>query len=81
MGEDQWQSVIVLRSNMNEVSTETIDLGTKLRVGVKTSLQPAHVVYVLPIVDESLRLRERHALRPIRDGFPYSASAFSRDAT
>src|SRR6266699_4714312 len=67
--DDERQRIFMLRTNVNEVDVEPIDLGNELREGVQLRLARAPVVFCPPIARELLHRRERHALRLICDGF------------
>ena len=54
---------------MEKVDAEAVDLGPELRKRVEPSLETSHVVAVPPIVDKSPRSHQRHALRPIVNGW------------
>ncbi len=53
----------MLRTHMDEMNVEPIDLGDELRQGVQPRLALAPVVICRPIVRELLSRRELHALR------------------
>src|SRR5262245_50431222 len=63
--------MVMLRTNVNEVNVQPIDLGDELRQGVHSCLDFTPVVVCRPIVREGLNRRELHALRCIRDGFSF----------
>src|SRR4051812_39647825 len=56
------QSILMLRTNMNKMNLQTIDLRDKLRQGTEPGLAPAPIVIGRPIVCEILHRRERYAL-------------------
>ena len=66
--DDERQRVFVLRTNVDEVDVEPVDLGDELRQGVQLRLALAPVVLRRPVAREFLHHRERHALGLIRDG-------------
>jgi len=53
------------------MNVEPIDLGDEVRQGVQLRLAPAPVAFLPPILRELLDRLERHALRSIRDRFPF----------
>ena len=66
--DDERQRVFMLRTNVNEVNVEPVDLGDELREGVQVRLDGAPVVVRHPVARELLDHGQRHALRLIRDG-------------
>ena len=68
MIDDERQRVVMLRTNVNEVDVEAVDLGDELRQGVELRLARAPVVLRFPIAREFLDRRELHTLRLICDG-------------
>jgi hypothetical protein len=60
----------MLRSNVNEMNVQPIDLGDELRQSVEFRLDLAPVVVRAPIARECLNGRELYALRCVRDRFP-----------
>ena len=69
VGDDDGQGILVLRTHVNEVDVETIDLGDEVRHGVEAGFDLAPVVVRRPVTRELLHGRERHALRKVADGF------------
>ena len=70
--DDERQRIVMFRTNVNEMNVEHIvDLGDEVRQGVQLRLAPAPVVFCPPIARESLDRRELHALRLVRDRFPF----------
>ena len=67
--DDERQRVLVLRTNVNEMNVQPIDLGDELRQGVQSRLALAPVVVCRPVARELLDRRQLHALRLIADGF------------
>ena len=61
--DDERQRIFMLRTNVNEVNVQPIDLGDELRQGVQPRLALAPVVFRRPIARELLNRRELHALR------------------
>src|SRR5262245_8858841 len=56
--------------NSQAVGAPAAQLGTELRELVEAGFGGVEVVAVSPIAAELLRVRERHALRPVVDGLP-----------
>ena len=77
--DDERQRILMLRTNVDEMDVEPVDLGDEVRQGVQPRLDLAPVVLGRPIARELLNRRELHALRVIRDGFPLGPSR-RRDA-
>ena len=69
--DDQWQRVCMLRTDVNEMNVQPVDRGDELRQGVQCRFDLAPVVIRRPIAREFLHRRELHALRFIRDRFPF----------
>ena len=65
--DDKRQRIFMLRTNVNEVNVQPIDLGDELRQRVQSRLNLAPVVFRPPITREGLHGRELHALRLIRN--------------
>src|SRR5262245_25385885 len=59
----------MLRTNMDEMNVETVDLSDEVRHRVEPRLDLSPVVFRAPVARQLLDGRERHALREIRDGF------------
>ena len=66
--DDDRQRALVLRTHVDEVDVESVDLGDELGQGVELHLALAPVVVRRPVASEVLERRERHALRRVRDG-------------
>src|SRR5215212_8197107 len=66
--DDERQRIFMLRTGVNEMNVESIDLGDELRERVQPALDLAPVVLCRPIADEILDRGERDALRKIGDG-------------
>jgi len=66
--QDHRQSILVLRSDVNEVNPEAIDLRSKLREPIQCAFNSTPIVARAPVVSEGLRLGERYPLRPIPYG-------------
>ena len=70
MRDDERQRIFMLRTNVNEMNVQPVDLGDELRQGVELRLALAPVVVGRPIAREFLHRRERHALGLVRDRLP-----------
>ncbi len=68
--DDERQRVLVLRTHVNEMNVQPVDLGDELRQGVQPRFARAPVILGCPVARERLNRRELHALRCIVDGFP-----------
>ena len=66
--DDDGQRARVLRTHVDEVDVEPVDLGGELGQGVELRLALAPVIVRRPVAREVLEQRERHALRRVRDG-------------
>ena len=71
VGDDERQRILVLRADVNEMNVQPIDLGDELRQRIQLRFDLAPVVVSRPIARERLHRRELHALRYVRDGFPF----------
>src|SRR4029077_9728327 len=60
------QSILVLRSDVNEVDPETVNLRTKLRQPIQSALNTTPTVASAPVLNELLCSWQRHALGPVR---------------
>src|SRR6266481_5096366 len=69
MRDDHGQRIFMLRTNMNEMNVESIDLSDEVRYGFQFRLALAPVVVCSPITREILHRRELHSLRCVRDLF------------
>src|SRR6267378_4027950 len=65
------QRIFMFRTSVNEMNVQPIDLGDELRQGVQFRLALAPIVFCPPVAGECLNRRELHALRRIRDCFPF----------
>src|SRR6266404_3551321 len=65
MGEYNWQGALVLRSDVNEVNSETVNLRAKLWQPIQRALNTTPVVAGAPVFSERLRFVQRRSLRPI----------------
>jgi hypothetical protein len=62
--------ILMLRTNVDEMNVQPIDLSDELQQGIQSSLALAPVIFRGPIPRERLDRRELNALRGIRDRFP-----------
>ena len=62
MGHDQRHSIVMTRADVDELYVETIDLGHKHWQGIQFRFSLSPVIVRAPIADESLELRQLHAL-------------------
>src|SRR5258707_13440853 len=62
MGHDQRHSIVMTRADVDELYVETIDLGDKHWQGIQFRFPLSPVIVRAPIADESLELRQLHAL-------------------
>ena len=60
----------MLRTNVNEVNIQPVDLGDEVRQSFQSRLALAPIVVRAPLAREFLNRRELDALRCIRDRFP-----------
>jgi hypothetical protein len=67
MGHDQRHSIVMTRADVDELYVETIDLGDKHWQGIQFRFSLSPVIFRAPIADESLELRQLHALGLIGD--------------
>src|SRR5438105_1096278 len=79
--DDERQRIFVLRTNVNEVNVEPVDLGDEIRYGVESSLDLPPVVICGPIARERLNGRELYALRCVGDQFAMRKSVSSASGT
>jgi hypothetical protein len=68
MGHDQRHSILMTRADVDELYVETIDLGHKHWQGIQFRFPLSPVIVRAPRADESLELRQLHALGLIGDG-------------
>ena len=71
MRDDERQRILVFGADVNKVNVKSIDLGDELRQGIQLRLDLAPIVVCRPVLRERLSRRELHALRCIRDRFPF----------
>src|SRR5690349_24092450 len=69
MRDDHRQRIFMLRTNVNEMDVEAVDLGDEVRHGFQFCLALTPVVVSSPIARELLHYRELYALRCVRDLF------------
>ncbi len=70
----------MLRTNVNEVDVDAVDVGDELRQGIQLRLGLAPVVVRAPITHQLLEFCELYALRPIIDRLSVGPSR-GRDAS
>src|SRR5580704_3480268 len=63
------QSILVLRSDVNEVDPETVNLRTKLRQRIQSALNTTPIVARAPVFNEGLCFAQRYSLGPLRYWF------------
>src|SRR6266404_4479849 len=69
MRDDHRQRIFMLRTHVNEMNVEAIDLSDEVRHGLQFRLALAPVVVGSPIAREFLHRCELHSLRCVRDLF------------
>jgi len=74
VGDDDRQGILVLRTNMDEVNVQTVDLGHEVREGPHLRLALAPVVLGRPVMGEPLRRRELRALGDVAHRFTFGPS-------
>jgi hypothetical protein len=65
MAEQNWQRILMLRSNVKEMDTKPIYLCVVLSESVDHCLATAPVIAGSPVFRQRLYARQRHALRPV----------------
>src|SRR5262245_28341293 len=65
---DERQSVFMLRTDVNEMNVNSVDLGHEHGQRVESRLHLPPVVIGTPVADDFLELAELITLRAIRDG-------------
>jgi hypothetical protein len=65
--DDERQCIVMLRTDVDEMNVEPIDLGDELRQGVQPGLALAPVVLGRPVPCDGLNRGELHALRGVRN--------------
>src|ERR1700683_4440048 len=68
--DDERQRVFMLRTDMDEMNVQSVDLGDELRQSVQSCLALAPIVFGAPIARECLSRRKLYALASICDRFP-----------
>jgi len=68
--DDERQCVVMLRTDVDEVNVQSIDLGLELRQSVQPRLDLAPVVVLPPIARECLDRGDLNTLRVVCDRFP-----------
>src|SRR6185369_9961180 len=66
MGQYDWQSILVLRSDVNEVNTETVNLAAKLWKPIQCAFNATPIIVGAPVFSERLRFGQRYTLGPVR---------------
>src|SRR5215218_7131153 len=66
--DDERQRILMLRTNVDEMNVEAVDLGDEVREGLQPLLALAPVVLFRPVARERLHRRQPRALRLIFDG-------------
>src|SRR5262249_2881339 len=66
--DDHGQRIGILRTDVDEMNIEAVDLGRELRQGAQLRLDLMPVVIGLPVAREFAHSGKLHALRRIRDG-------------
>jgi hypothetical protein len=64
-----WQGILVLRSDVNEVNPETVNLAAKLWKPIQCAFNPTPIVVSAPVFSERLCLGQPYTLGPIRYRF------------
>lgn len=67
MGHDDRQGIVVFRSDMNEMDTQTVNFCSKLRIRVDASLEFTPVILVDPIINQRFRVTQGNTLSLIFD--------------
>src|SRR5438309_10501882 len=67
--DDERQRIFMLRTNVNEMNVQPIDLSDELWRGVQPRLHLPPVVVGSPITQQLLEFCELYALRPVIDRF------------
>src|SRR5579864_7874541 len=65
MRQNNRQGILVLRSDVNEVDPETVNLRTKLWQPIQCALNTTPIVASAPVFSERLCFGQRYTLRPI----------------
>src|SRR5690348_10850025 len=71
MRNDDRQRILMLRTNMNEMDVEAVDLGDELWDCTQSRFELAPVVVGAPIPRQRLHRRQLHTLRCIVDRFTF----------
>jgi len=66
MRQYDWQGILMLRSDVNEVNPETVNLAAKLWKPIQCAFNPTPIVVGAPVFNERLCFGQRHTLGPIR---------------
>src|SRR5712664_3750561 len=65
MRQNDRQGILVLRSDVNEVDPETVNLRAKLRQPIQSALSTTPIVARAPVFNEGLCFGQRYTLGPI----------------
>src|SRR4029077_4496736 len=79
MRQYDWQGILVLRSDVNEVNPETVNLAAKLWKPIQCAFNPTPIVVGAPVFSERLCFGQRYTLGPVRYRFlvrPASSGKF-----
>ena len=71
MRDDERQRIFLFRTNVNEMNIQPVNLGHEHRQGVEARLRFPPVVFGSPIAGERMHRGRLHALRSVRDCFPF----------
>ena len=66
MSKYDWQGILVLRSDVNEVNPETVNLAAKLWKPIQYAFSPTPIVVSAPVFSERMCFSQRYTLGPIR---------------
>src|SRR5258708_19698935 len=69
MRQNDRQGILVLRSDVNEVDPETVNLRAKLRQPIQSARNTTPIVARAPVLNEALCFGQRYPLGPIRYWF------------
>src|SRR4029077_19518518 len=69
MRQYDWQSILVLRSDVNEMNPETVNLAAKLWKPIQCAFNPTPIVVGAPVFNERLCFGQRYTLGPVRYRF------------
>ena len=69
VSDDDRQCIFMLRTHVNEMNVQSVDLGNEIRQGIQPRLARAPVIFRPPIARDLLERRKLKSLRCIRDRF------------